>query len=89
MRKVADPKADEIAAAQLTVDSQVEHGQIADCMRVLKVNPDSPDVLGLQRWFLADELALGLRTMRAAQATPAHTDFFDGTPFPPSPIGLM
>src|SRR5215210_3459143 len=52
MRDVAYSKAHEIAAAKLAVDSQVEHGQIADCMRVLKVNSDRPDVLRPQRWFV-------------------------------------
>jgi hypothetical protein len=58
MRDVAYSKSDEIATAKLAVDSQVEHRQIADCVLVLKVNSDSPDVLRLQRWFLADELVI-------------------------------
>ena len=58
MCKVADPKADEIAAAKLAVDSQVNHGELANRMRVLKVASDSPNVLRFERWCLADELAL-------------------------------
>src|SRR3954469_158824 len=44
MRDVAYSKAHDIAAAKLAVDSQVEHGEIADRMHVLKVNSDSPDI---------------------------------------------
>jgi hypothetical protein len=48
---------DEIAAAQLAVDREVEHGQVSNLMRVLKLNSDGPDVLRLQRWLLTDQLA--------------------------------
>src|SRR3954463_13283573 len=47
MCDVAYSERDEIAAAKLAVDSQVEHGQIANCMRVLKVNSDGPNLLQL------------------------------------------
>lgn len=58
MRHVAYSKADEIAAAELAVYCQVEHGQIAGCMRVLKVNSDSPDVLRLRGGFWPTSLSL-------------------------------
>jgi hypothetical protein len=57
MHDVAHVQIDKIAAAQLTVDRQVEHGQVSNLMGVLKLNSDCPDVLRLQRWFLADQLA--------------------------------
>ena len=59
MCNVAYSKAGEIAAAKVAVDSQVKHGELANRMRVLKVDSDSPNILRLERrWFLADELAL-------------------------------
>ena len=57
VRDVANAQIDEIAAAQLAVDREVEHGQVSNLMRVLKVNSDGPDVLRLERWLLADQLA--------------------------------
>jgi len=55
---VADPQADEIAAAKLTVDGQVEHGELTNGMRILEVDTDGPDVLRLERGLLADQLPL-------------------------------
>jgi hypothetical protein len=57
-RDVAYSKTDEIAAAKLAIDSQVEHREIADGIRILKVDSDRPNIFRLERWFLADELAL-------------------------------
>ena len=54
---VAHPQAHQIAAAQLAVDRQVEHGQVADLMPVLQVESNGPDILWLERWLLADQLA--------------------------------
>jgi hypothetical protein len=36
---------DEIAAPQLAVDGQVEHGKIANRMDILEMDSDGPDVL--------------------------------------------
>jgi hypothetical protein len=66
MSDIADTQADEIAAAKLAVDGQVEHSKITDGMRVLKVDADGPDVLRLQRGLLADtepSTALGPSTL--------------------------
>jgi hypothetical protein len=57
MRDVADAKIDEIATAQLAVDREVEHRQVSNLMGVLKLNPDRPDVLRLQRRLLTDKFA--------------------------------
>ena len=54
---VAHTQIDEIATAQLTVNREIEHCQVSGLMGVLKLNPDSPDVLGLQRWLLTNQLA--------------------------------
>ena len=48
----------EIATAQLAVDGQIEHGQISDRMGILKINPNCPNVLWLERRLLSDKLAL-------------------------------
>ena len=57
VRHVPNPQIDEITATQLAVDCQVEHGQIADLVFIMEVDPNSPDVLWLQGWLLADQLA--------------------------------
>jgi hypothetical protein len=54
---VPHPQAHQITAPQLAVDCQVEHGQVADLMFVLQVESNGPDILWLERWFLADQLA--------------------------------
>jgi hypothetical protein len=51
-------KADQVAASQLAVDGQIEQGQVANRMVVLQVDTDRPDILGLEGWLLADQLAL-------------------------------
>jgi hypothetical protein len=48
----------QIAATQLAVDRQIKHGQVANLVFVLQVDSDDPVVLGLERWLLADPLAL-------------------------------
>lgn len=58
MGNVAHTQADEVAATQLAVDGQVEHGEVTDSMGVLEINSNGPDVLRLQGRLLADELAL-------------------------------
>ena len=54
---VPHPQAHQITAAQLAVDCQVEHGQVADLMFVLQVESNGPDILWLERWLLAYQLA--------------------------------
>lgn len=58
MGNVAHAQADEIAAAQLAVDCQIEHGEVTDGVRVLEVDSDRPDVLRLEGRLLPDELSL-------------------------------
>ena len=57
VRDVADAQIDEIAAAQLAVNREVEHSQVSYLMCVLELNPDRPDVLRLQRRLLTDKFA--------------------------------
>ena len=52
---VANAKIDEVAAAQLAVDGEIEHRQISNLMGVLKMNVDSPDILGLERRLLLNQ----------------------------------
>ena len=61
MGDVTNTQADEVASAQLAVDGQVEHGQISHLVGVLQVDADRPDILGLQRGLLANQLSLVLR----------------------------
>lgn len=49
---------EEVAAAQLAVNCQIEHGEVANRIRVLKVYPDGPDILRLRGRLLTDEFAL-------------------------------
>jgi hypothetical protein len=46
---VADPKANQVATSQLAVDRQVEHGEVAYAMVMLKPSSNSPDMTRLQR----------------------------------------
>jgi hypothetical protein len=55
---VADAQAGEIAATQLAVDGEVEHGEAANRVRILEVNSDRADVLRLEGRLLADQLPL-------------------------------
>ena len=57
MLHIANPKAHQITTAQLAVDRQVEYGQVADVVRILEMESNGPDILWLERWLLADQLA--------------------------------
>jgi hypothetical protein len=58
MRHVADLQFDQVAAAQLAVDRQVEQGQVARLPLQFKADSDRPDLLRLQRRLLTDNLSL-------------------------------
>ena len=58
MADVPDFEADEIAAAQLAVDPEIEYGELAHPALHLETHPKGPDVLGLERCLLSDNLAL-------------------------------
>jgi hypothetical protein len=55
---VIDPQGDQIAAAQLAVDRQVEQREIALSNLKLKPDPDGPDLFRLERALLTDQAAL-------------------------------
>jgi hypothetical protein len=55
---VSDLERDEVAAAKLAVDAQIEEGQLTHTVFHLKPNPERPDILELERGFLADDPAL-------------------------------
>ena len=55
---VVDLQRDEIAAAQLAVDREVEQGEVALSPLKLKPDPDRPDLLRLERAFLANQATL-------------------------------
>ncbi len=57
VRDVANTQIDEVATPQFAVDREVEHCQVANLMRALKLNTDCPDVLRLERRLLTDQLA--------------------------------
>jgi hypothetical protein len=56
-RNVGDPQGDQVAAAQLAVDAEVEQRQIADAAGQLQCIADGPDMFQPQRRFGADQLA--------------------------------
>ena len=58
MGDIAHTQADEITAPQFAVDGQVEHGEVADGMGILKMDSNGPDVLRLEGWLLTDELSV-------------------------------
>jgi hypothetical protein len=49
---------DEIAASQLAVDRQIEHGKIAPAFLHLEAHSNGPDILRVQRALLADQASL-------------------------------
>src|SRR4051794_6853145 len=52
---VPDLEADEVAAAQLAIDSQVEERELAHPAFHLEANTKCPDVLDLERCLLTDD----------------------------------
>ena len=57
-RDIVDPEGDEVAAAQLAVDGEVEHRQIALGAFHLEADTNGPHLLRLERPLLANETAL-------------------------------
>ena len=55
---ITNPKVDQVATAQLAVNRQIEQGEVANSMSILKMDANRPDVFGLQRRLLTNELAL-------------------------------
>jgi len=68
MTYVPDLERYEIAAAQLAVDAQVEEREFAHPVLHLEANAQRPDVLGLERCLLPDDLALVPRLARSGVA---------------------
>ena len=58
MADVSDLETDEITAAELAVDSQVEECKLAHSVLHLQADSKSPDVPDLERRLLSDDLAL-------------------------------
>jgi hypothetical protein len=54
---LAHPMTYQIAAAQVAVVTQVEHGELSQSSLHLQTNPDGPDLLEFERGLLADQLA--------------------------------
>src|SRR6266478_1355321 len=61
---IVDAKPNQIAPAQLAVDTEIEQREFPDSMVQLQSNPDGPDLLQLQCWFLAEQLAFVPRQCR-------------------------
>src|SRR5207342_1237529 len=57
LEHIANVKSHQIARAQLAVDGEIEQREFAGAMIELQSNPDGPDLLQLQWWLLADQLA--------------------------------
>src|SRR5207244_11139919 len=55
---ILDPNGDDITAAKLTIDCQIEHGEVASAALDLEFRPDRPDVFGSQRWLCPGQLSL-------------------------------
>src|SRR5918999_3258609 len=54
LRHVANPQPDEITAAQLAVDGQVEKSKVPNSIGQLKSDPDPPKLFQLEWELLAD-----------------------------------
>jgi hypothetical protein len=55
---IANSEPHEVAAPELTVDREVEEGEVAFALFKLEPNADRPDISGSQRALLTDETAL-------------------------------
>ena len=44
---IIDPQPDEVAAAQLAIDGEIEQREVPDLACKLEVRPDRPDVFGM------------------------------------------
>ena len=60
-------EADEVTAAQLAVDDEVEQGHLAGIAGHLQTGADGPDLPELQGWLLADQFALVPRRVRGGR----------------------
>jgi hypothetical protein len=56
--QLADLQPDQVAAPELAIGCQVEHGQVADPPLALEMETDGPNSLGFERRFGPDEAAL-------------------------------
>lgn len=54
MNYVANPKINQIAAAELAVDGEIEQRQVTNALVELKVDTNRPDVFQLQGRLLTD-----------------------------------
>ena len=54
---IVDAKRDQITPAQFAVDGEIEQCEFPGSLIELQPNPDNPDLLQLQRRFLAEQLA--------------------------------
>ncbi len=54
LRHIANPQPDEITAAQLAVDGQVEKSKVPNSIGQLKADPDPPKLFQLEWELLAD-----------------------------------
>lgn len=55
---IADSETNEVAAAELAIDPEVEEGQVAYPLLKLQARADGPDITDAERRLLADQLAL-------------------------------
>jgi hypothetical protein len=83
VRDIANPQLDQIARSKLTVDGQIEQGQVPGTVGQLKSNPNRPDVLEFEGGLLAHELAFvpqeaDLRGLRCTAKSGPSTDHLVG-----------
>ena len=57
-KDIGNLQLNEVAAAQLAVDRQIEQREVPDAFRDLEANPNGPDVFRQERAFLADDAVL-------------------------------
>lgn len=58
MADISDFECDQVTAAQLAVDAQIEERKLSYAPFHLEPDAKCPDILGLERCFLPDDLAL-------------------------------
>src|ERR1700722_19232928 len=55
---ILPPEGDDITAAELAIDCQIEHGEVANAAFDLELCPDRPNVFGSQRGLCPGQLSL-------------------------------
>src|SRR3979409_2049598 len=77
---ILDPDGDDITAAKLAVDRQIEHREVANSAFDLELRPDRPDVFWSRRWLCPCQLAFVPRHALVGRRGSVHFILHGHTP---------